>query len=72
MKKLYEIDYMLDPNIDERIKSVCQQAENNYILNFSKNLKNNQNSSFPSQSNSKNKINENEDKNNSVDKTLTK
>ena len=74
MKKLNEVDYMLDPNIDERIKSVCQQAENNYILNFSKNLKNNQNSSFPYQNNSNNKIddNENEDKNNSLDKTLTK
>lgn len=74
MKKLNEVDYMLDPNIDERIKSVCQQAENNYILNFSKNLKNNQNSSFPYQNNSNNKIddNENEDKNNSLEKTLTK
>jgi len=74
MKKLYEIDYMLDPNIDERIKSVCQQAENNYILNFSKNLNNNQNSISPNQNYSNNKIdeNENEDKNNSLDKTLTK
>ena len=74
MKKLNEIDYMLDPNIDERIKSVCQQAENNYILNFSKNLKNDQNSLFPYQNNSNNKIDESEngDKNNSLDKTLTK
>ena len=74
MKKFNEIDYMLDPNIDERIKSVCQQAENNYILNFSKNLKNNQNSLFPYQNNSNNKIDENEngDKNYSLDKTLTK
>ena len=36
MKTLNEINYMLDPNIDERIKNVCQQAENNYILSLSK------------------------------------
>ena len=32
-----ENDYMSDPNIDDRIKSVCKQAENNYILNLCKN-----------------------------------
>ena len=37
MKSLNEINYMLDPNIDERIKNICRQAENNYILNFTKN-----------------------------------
>ena len=36
MKALNEINYMFDPNIDERIKNVCQQAENNYILSISK------------------------------------
>lgn len=27
-----EVDYMFDPEIDERIKCVCKLAENNYIL----------------------------------------
>ena len=36
MKTLNEINYMLDPNIDERIKNLCQQAENNNILSLSK------------------------------------
>ena len=39
MKNINEINYMLDPNIDERIKNICQQAENNYILNITKQSK---------------------------------
>ena len=36
MKNIYEVNYMNDKNIDERIKNICLQAENNYILNYSK------------------------------------
>ena len=36
MKVMNETNYMYDPYIDERIKNVCQQAENNYILSISK------------------------------------
>ena len=34
MKNIYEVNYMEDKNIDERIKNICLQAENNYILNY--------------------------------------
>ena len=40
MKTVYEINYMHDPNIDERVKTICQQAENNYVLNLTKSNKN--------------------------------
>ena len=47
MKNIYEVNYMNDKNIDERIKNICLQAENNYILNYanppSKNDKENKN-----------------------------
>ena len=47
MKNIYEVNYMNDKNIDERIKNICLQAENNYILNYanppSKNPKENKN-----------------------------
>ena len=36
MKNIYEVNYMNDNNIDERIKNICLQAENNYILNYAK------------------------------------
>ena len=36
MKNIYEVNYMNDKNIDERIKNICLQAENNYILNYTK------------------------------------
>ena len=36
MKNIYEVNYMEDKNIDERIKNICLQAENNYILNYAK------------------------------------
>ena len=36
MKNIYEVNYMYDKNIDERIKNICLQAENNYILNYTK------------------------------------
>lgn len=36
MKNIYEVNYMNDKNIDERIKNICLQAENNYILNYAK------------------------------------
>ena len=77
MKTLNEVNYMLDPNIDERIKNICQQAENNYILNYSKS--NTINNKFQSSNNNyktyqkefienkNNKINEL-----SLDKTITK
>ena len=37
MNVINETNYMFDPQIDERVKNICQQAENNYILNISKN-----------------------------------
>ena len=36
MRNIYEVNYMDDKNIDERIKNICLQAENNYILNYTK------------------------------------
>ena len=36
MKNIYEVNYMNDKDIDERIKNICLQAENNYILNYAK------------------------------------
>ena len=36
MKNIYEVNYMDDEDIDERIKNICLQAENNYILNYTK------------------------------------
>ena len=36
MESIYEVNYMNDKNIDERIKNICLQAENNYILNYTK------------------------------------
>ena len=36
MKNIYEVNYMNDEDIDERIKNICLQAENNYILNYAK------------------------------------
>ena len=36
MRNIYEVNYMNDKNIDERIKNICLQAENNYILNYTK------------------------------------
>ena len=37
MKNIYEVNYMNDNDIDERIKNICLQAENNYILNHTTN-----------------------------------
>ena len=56
MKALNEVNYMFDSNIDERIKNICQQAENNYNIY----LYNNQNKSQyknKSESNKKNYLN---------------
>lgn len=64
MNLINETNYMFDPNIDERIKYICQQAENNYILNFSK-----QNNIY----NNKNDINKNnyiQNDSSSLDKTV--
>ena len=36
MKNIYEVNYMDDEDIDERIKNICLQAENNYIMNYTK------------------------------------
>ena len=43
MKNFYEVTYMNDKNIDERIKNICLQAENNYILNYAKSSSDNYN-----------------------------
>ena len=40
MKNIYEVNYMNDKDIDERIKNICLQAENNYIMNYTKENKN--------------------------------
>ena len=72
MKNMYEINYMLDPNIDERIKNICRQAENNYILSFAKKnqpLKNNNNIILDQQKNNNDNIDKDEFP---LDKTITK
>ena len=70
MKNIYEVNYMDDANIDERIKNICLQAENNYILNYSKNQDDNKNKNELSEKIKMN-INSNEDMSSFLDKTMT-
>ena len=67
MKNIYEVNYMDDKDIDERIKNICLQAENNYIMNYTKE---NNNKSIRGISKEKIIINSNFDSS-PLDKTMT-
>ena len=73
MKNIYEVNYMEDKNIDERIKNICLQAENNYILNY--NIKTTSNNNNNIQNNNKKNeigdINNYLNDNSELDKTIS-
>ena len=73
MKNIYEVNYMEDKNIDERIKNICLQAENNYILNY--NIKttstNNNNIQNKNKKNELGDINNYLNDNSELDKTIS-
>ena len=72
MKNIYEVNYMEDKNIDERIKNICLQAENNYILNY--NIKTTSTNNNIQNNNKKNEIgdiNNYLNDNSELDKTIS-
>ena len=70
MRNIYEVNYMDDKNIDERIKNICLQAENNYILNYSKTQDDKKNKNEISEKIKMN-LNQNDDMSSFLDKTMT-
>ena len=70
MRNIYEVNYMDDKNIDERIKNICLQAENNYILNYSKTQDDKKNKNEISEK-IKMHLNQNDDMSSFLDKTMT-
>ena len=74
MRNIYEVNYMDDKNIDERIKNICLQAENNYILNYGKTNPQNDINNINNKNISSDKINglnTFEDMSSDLDKTMT-
>ena len=70
MRNIYEVNYMDDKNIDERIKNICLQAENNYILNYSKTQDDKKNKNEISEKIKMN-LNQNDDMSSFLDQTMT-
>jgi len=74
MKNIYEVNYMEDKNIDERIKNICLQAENNYILNYNVKTTSTNNNNNIQNNNKKNEtgdINKFLNDNSELDKTIS-
>ena len=70
MRNIYDVNYMDDKNIDERIKNICLQAENNYILNYSKTQDDKKIKNEISEKIKMN-LNSNDDMSSFLDKTMT-